>query len=198
MNIARKVASQIGIAAACIGLGVARATFYIQAVSHKTLIGSTGTNSILINGINKMPSIFINIGDSTMAKKSLEGRTFGGWPTRTPPPPIDRLNVARERLCKGIKRQIASLDGEPVAGYLWYRKINIYHLTLRCAGKKMALNPRGDTAIHLETREEAKEVYGAILAEVQAGDWDDHIGDHLNSITPRKRKEEKVKWTKDA
>lgn len=28
MNIARKVASQIGIAAACIGLGVARATFY--------------------------------------------------------------------------------------------------------------------------------------------------------------------------
>ena len=28
MNIARKVASQIGIAAACLGLGVARATFY--------------------------------------------------------------------------------------------------------------------------------------------------------------------------
>jgi hypothetical protein len=28
MNIARKVASQIGIAAACLVLGVARATFY--------------------------------------------------------------------------------------------------------------------------------------------------------------------------
>ena len=28
MNIAREVAPQIGIAAACIGLGVARATFY--------------------------------------------------------------------------------------------------------------------------------------------------------------------------
>ena len=28
MNIAREVAPQIGIAAACLGLGVARATFY--------------------------------------------------------------------------------------------------------------------------------------------------------------------------
>ena len=50
------------------------------------------------------------------------------------------------------------------------------------------MNVDGDLAVVVETVEEAVHWYEQVIQEVEAGDWDRIITEHLARIPPRKRR----------
>ena len=62
------------------------------------------------------------------------------------------------------------------------------HLSLRVSGQILALNDDDDLAVVVGTVEEAVKWYRQVIQEVEAGDWDEIIHEHIARIPPKKRR----------